>query len=153
MPRIALAVLALLAAGCGGPSREEFVADADQVCGEIERRLDRFGENVNSPAQFRAQVGEAKRTLETGARRLRELDTPEGEAGETAERFVAALSREVTDANRALDDLARAIAANDAAGITAAGTRISRLDEGESNRLARQLRMRECGSGAPTGRG
>jgi hypothetical protein len=150
--RIAAAVplVALAVAGCGGddkPSREEFARNADQVCRDLERQSEELSRN--EPESVRQVVDFAKRarsTAEDAVRRVRELEVPEGEDGEKAREWQAAVTAEAeNELIPALDELQKAAEANDEQALLAAVQKIQDVEATRSERLARELGMQECG--------
>jgi hypothetical protein len=77
-----LALLVLLLAGCGGsggPSHEEFAADANRICREGEARVSDIADEVEGrpPAEVADAIEQASDEFEPVLQRLRGLDAPE----------------------------------------------------------------------------
>jgi hypothetical protein len=141
-----LLTLALLA-GCGGddgPTREEFAAEANRVCQEVNRAGERLG-TPDNPGEIVSFVDEANRTVDRGVQRLRDLETPEGEDGERAEQFVAAVEREANEQLKpALRDLRAAAERRDVDALQTAAERVQNVSTEESDRLAREIGADAC---------
>jgi hypothetical protein len=144
----AVVAVAVGAAGCGddGPSREEYARQADRVCAEIDREVRRVGQvrprNIQEVVQI---VNRLQSTVGRGIDRLRRLERPAGEDGETAQRFVGALDQEFRgQLVPAFDSLRASARRRDARGVQRALTRLRRLSSEESERYARQLGARAC---------
>ncbi|MDQ4125930.1 MAG: hypothetical protein M3134_10060 [Actinomycetota bacterium] len=148
--RIAAAVpLAALAfAGCGGddaPSRQEFAEAADKVCSDLEKQTQNLGrpENVQEIQTFAQDL---RKTAEDAVKKVEDLEVPEGGDGEKAEQWKNAVKDEAENQLiPVVEDLEKAAAANDEKAIVEAAQRIDQLEATESDRLAKELGMKECG--------
>jgi hypothetical protein len=140
-------VALVLLAGCGGddgPSREEFAQNANEVCRDIEQAAQRIGTPEN-PGEIAGFVDEMNRTLDRGVERLKELETPDGDAGEQAERYVDTVEREADEELKpALQDLREAAERGDQQAIITAAQRVQNVETGESRRLAREIGANDC---------
>ena len=150
--RIAAAVpLAVLAfAACGGedgPSREEFAAEAEKICADLERQGDRLSQsepdNIGEIATF---AQEARGAAEDAVNRIGELEVPGGDEGETAQQWKDAVENEANDQLiPALDSLEKAAKDNDPQALQEAAQQLQQLDESsESDRLAREIGAEGC---------
>ena len=77
-----LALLVLLLAGCGGsggPSNEEFAAEANRICREGEADVTAIADQVEgaAPEQVADAIEESSREFEPVLQRLRDLEAPE----------------------------------------------------------------------------
>ncbi|MDQ3741582.1 MAG: hypothetical protein M3320_09740 [Actinomycetota bacterium] len=148
--RIALAVpLAALAfAGCGGddaPSKEEFAEAADKVCADLEKQTQNLGrpENVEEIQTF---AQELRKTAEDAVSKVEDLEVPEGDDGEKAEQWKNAVKDEAENQLLpAVEELEKAAEANDEKAIVEAAQKIDQLEATESDRLAKELGLKECG--------
>jgi hypothetical protein len=145
---VATAVSALVVfAGCGGGdgggdqlTAEEFRQQADSICSEFEGRLDELG-TPESLDDLQGYVDEAVPILEEGTNRLDELRPPD-ELEEDWNRAME-INREQLDNVRELQDAA---AEGDQAGVAELLQEADAARE-ESNQLATELGLSECGSG------
>jgi hypothetical protein len=156
MRRATLVVLGVLAvAGCGGDdggdggggvTKEEFATSAEEVCADLEKQSDELAQNEpESVEEIVDFTQEARRTAEDAVKRVRELEVPEGEDGDTAREWQDAVATEAEEQLiPALDDLEKAAEANDEQAILAAAQRIQGIEATESDRLARELGAEGC---------
>ena len=150
MRRATLVVLGALAvAGCGGDdgiSRDEFAANAEEVCADLERQSEELSQNEpENVAQIVDFTQEARRTAEDAVERVRELEVPEGDDGETARQWQDAVEKEAEEQLiPALDELEKAAEANDEQAILSAAQKIQGIEATESDRLARELGAEGC---------
>ena len=141
-----LLLSALLLAACGGVSKEDYAKDLDEVCVDIEKTTEEIGQaQVSNPSELSAQLDDIRKAIQDGIERMKDLERPDGDDGETAEQYVTkleqTLNREVLPA---LDDLEKAVVAKDQGAIRAAATRLQGIDEEETDRLAAELGADEC---------
>lgn len=145
---ILLTLLAFVAASCNGddgPSQEEFADQANEICREAKRSLDNVAEGADGPEDIVEAIDELIAETRNTIGELDGLERPEGDAGETAERFVRATRREIQDDGiPALEELRRAVEGEDNAAIRAAAVRLQRIDSSASNRAARALGATDC---------
>lgn len=156
MGRSGTAVLALLLAtlalsACGGDdddgvSREDYAERVDRVCDDAVREL---RELDLRGAETRAEITGLFDDLIVKSRaavdRVKSLERPEGDAGETADRFVGALDREFERGLLpALEDLKNAILSGDREAAADAAERLNALENAESDRFARELGADGC---------
>jgi hypothetical protein len=154
--RSGTAVLALLLAtlalpACGGDdddgvSREDYAERVDRVCDDAVREL---RELDLRGAETRAEITGLFDDLIVKSRaavdRVKALERPEGDAGETADRFVGALDREFERGLLpALEDLKNAILSGDREAAADAAERLNALENAESDRFARELGADGC---------
>lgn len=156
MGRSGTAVLALLLAtlalpACGGDdddgvSREDYAERVDRVCDDAVREL---RELDLRGAETRAEITGLFDDLIVKSRaavdRVKALERPQGDAGETADRFVGALDREFERGLLpALEDLKNAILSGDREAAADAAERLNALENAESDRFARELGADGC---------
>ncbi len=146
MRRVALtagAVLLLAAAGCGGGgggerlSREDYVAQADAICKEVEQKADELAA-PGSIQEIPPYVDGALPIFDEGLERLEALRPPE-DLRDKVDDWLAAGDR----TRELLADLKAAAEEGDAAKVREIGARGDMLDE-ETDRLARELGLVEC---------
>lgn len=144
---VSVIAVAAVAVACGGgdeASPEEFRAQANKICAESEQAVERLGE-PSSPEQAGEVLEEADKTLQRARERLEDLETPEGETGEQAERYVELFGQQTEQASGALEDLREGIESEDAEQLQQAGKQLQELEQNEEiDRLARELKLDQC---------
>ena len=146
----ALALLACLGlAACGGVSKEDYADDLNEVCTDIEQKTEEIGQaDVSNPSELSAQLDDIRAAIEDGIARMRDIERPDGEDGETAEEYITKLEQTLNEeVLPALDDLEQAVVAKDQAKVRAAATRLQGINEEETDRLAAELGADECSEG------
>ena len=154
---VALAVAATLlgVAACGDDddetsdvSKQQYVERVNRVCSDVERQVTELDTPaLDRPDQITAVIDDVIVRSRAALDRLRDIERPGGEAGETAESFVNALEDEVEDqAIPALEQLKQAIEDDDRRAQAEAGAALQRLQSSESDRLARELGASACAS-------
>ena len=137
--------LALVA--CGGddaPSREEFAREADRICADFEKASDSLG-SPESVAEIAPFAQKASGEIDKVIKRLDELETPSGEDGEKADRFIAAVKADAAGKIKpALAEMKTAAKKKDEKGVVAAAEKIQKIDTSKSDDLARQAGARGC---------
>jgi hypothetical protein len=152
MARPPLAVALLCAglvalSGCGGgTSKEDFAKDADEICKDVEEKIQKIGQGgTQNPEQASKQLEEVKKESRDGVERLRDLEKPDGDDGEKAEKFVDTLDSELNDqAIPALEELAAAVRKRDRKAATEAVKKLQALQNTQSDRFARDIGAKEC---------
>lgn len=141
-----LASLGLVACGGGdAPSREEFVTEAERICRDAEKEIAKIGESASSPEAVGDAIDKVIAKSREAADELVDLERPEGDAGETAERFTEGFRQELNDKLvPALEKLQRALRDKDAQAAQEAATELQALESSESDRFARELGARAC---------
>jgi hypothetical protein len=116
------------------------------VCDDAERQLRKLDiGSAETSAEVGALIDDVIAKSRAAIDRLKALERPSGDAGETADRFVATLEGEFAgDALPALDDLKAAIRSGDRGAAADAADRLSELENTESDRFARQLGAEAC---------
>jgi hypothetical protein len=152
---VALLLAALVLPACGGGDdgdggdrvpREHYAQQVSEVCADVERELSELG---NADPETSAEVTDLFDDVIAKSRaalsRLKALERPSGDAGETADRFVETLEREFeAQALPALEDLGDAIRSGNREAAANAAERLARLENTESGRLARELGADAC---------
>jgi len=147
---LALVLAALIPAACGGDddgvSRDVYAKRVNKVCDDAERQLRKLDiGSAETSAEVGALIDDVIAKSRAAVDRLKALERPSGDAGDTADRFVATLEREFAgDALPALDDLKAAIRSGDRGAAADAAERLSELENTESDRFARQLGAEAC---------
>ena len=150
MRKSVLAVVGALAlAGCGGddkPSKDEFAADAEKVCADLEKQSDRLSQSEPENAQEIVKFAQdARKTAEDAVERIGELEVPEGEAGEKAQAWKDAVETEANDQLiPALEDLEKAAQDDDDQALVAAAQKLQGRETNESDKLARDIGADGC---------
>jgi hypothetical protein len=140
-------VLALSA--CGGddaPSKAEFAEKAEKICKNAEKQLENIGENATSPDEIADAVDKVIDQSQSSLDELRDLDRPEGDAGEAADTFVAALERDIEDKGiPALEELRDAVRDNDQTAAQKAAQKLQAIETSNTNELAKKIGAAGCG--------
>ena len=158
MTRLAPILLSLLAfaiASCGGdddddgaPSQADFAQRANEICRQAEASLEKVGENAETPQDIVEAVDRVIEESRDAVDQLADLDSPEGQAGQTAEEFVEATRKEIEDEGiPALEDLRQAIESGDQEAVAEAAARLQNVDSSDSNRAAQEIGADECAEG------
>lgn len=146
---VVLTLLAFVAASCNGddaPSREDFADRANQICREADESLEDVAEGADSPEDIVEAIDELIEESRNVVAELDDLERPEGDAGETAERFVDTLRREIEEVGiPALEELREAVEREDRGAIQEAAQRLRQIDSSASNRAARATGATACG--------
>ena len=153
LPIRALGLIVLLAclglAACGGVSKEDYAEDLNEVCADIEQKTEEIGQaEVSNPSELSAQLDEIRTAIEDGIARMKDIERPDGEDGETAEEYVTKLEQTLNqEVLPALDELEKAVVAKDQEKVRAAATRLQEIDEEETDKLAAELGADACSEG------
>ena len=136
-------------AGCGGsdkPSKDEFAADAEKICADLEKQSAALSKNdPDSVGEIIAFTKKARTTAQDAVKRIQALETPEGSDGEKAEKWKDAVETEANDKLiPALDRLEKAAQANDEQAIVTAAQQIQGIEATESDNLAREIGAEGC---------
>ena len=151
----ALACLAVLSAavvaGCGGPSKEEYAQQANGICSEIQKDLQQVsqGGQTNDPKEINERTDQAVEAFSKGVNRLKGLEKPGGDEGEQAEEFEQAFEDFLkNDYEPGVEKLQQAVSSRDRQQIRTAAEQLRSINTQEVNKLAGQLGVTECASGA-----
>jgi len=149
-PRALLALItvpALVLTACGGsaPTREEFAAQANRICAEAQQEVQQQArENADQePEQALDQATDQLRGIIDD---LRDLDRPEGEAGQLAERYVNGLEQQLDRGLPVLERFQQALESRDQQAIQRAAREAQALQGqgAELRRLANRLGLNQC---------
>jgi len=153
--RLALVCTAVLcaafAAGCGGPSKEEYAKEANGICSKIQKDLQSVsrGGQTNDPAEINSRTDQAVKAFSTGVEKIKGLDPPSGDAGKQAEQFSAAFERFLNDDYRpGVEKLQAAVSSGDRKAVRTAALGLRNINTQDVNRLAGQVGVSECASGS-----
>jgi hypothetical protein len=150
---ILLSLLAFTVASCDGddppsddaPSQGEFAEQANEICRTAQRSLENVGEGARSPEEIVSAVDRVIEESRNAVDELAALERPEGEAGETAQRFVDATRREIENEGvPALEELREALERRDQQAAQMAAQRLQDIDTAASTRAARKLGANAC---------
>ena len=141
--------LALASCGDDGVSKEDYAQDLDEICSDIEDQTERIRQaEPDNPAELTGQLDDLRDAITDGIERMKDLERPDGEDGDTAEEYVNELETTLNgEVVPALDDLEAAVEAKDQVKIQAAATRLQSIDEKQTEQLAEELGADECAEG------
>ena len=144
-------MLSLGLAACGGgddssaPTKEEFAKDADKICQDTEKEIEKIGQGASSPDELANALDKVIAAAKDAANKLSDLDRPDGDAGETATKFAEGCESELYDQlSPALEKLKKAIDDKDAQAAQAAAADLQKLESTESDKYARELGATAC---------
>ena len=96
---LARVVMTLGIGACGddddAPSRQNFANDADRICRDTEKELEKIFESADTPEEAADTIDEVIDKCREAADELADLERPEGDAGDTAERFAKGFEQEL----------------------------------------------------------
>lgn len=143
----ALLIPAMLAlAACGGPSREEYAEDLEEICADVENRVEDIGAaQATSPQELSNQIDRMRDAAKEGVEQMKDLERPSGEDGEKAEEYVNRVEQSVNEELLpALDELEQAVQEEDEVQLRAAARRLDSIDDEEQKELARDIGADRC---------
>ena len=148
---LATLALAALLAACGsedGLSKQEFAKEANSICRDLEKKVKAIGEGANSREEVGAALDKVIDETEKSVEKLKDLDPPDGDAGETASNYVDAFESDVEEkAVPAFERLRDAVKSNDQAAGAAALDEITKLEsQNKSDKFAKELGAKACAS-------
>lgn len=142
-----LTVPAVVLAACGGspPSREEFAAQANRICAEAQQEVQQQARE-NADQEPEQALDAATDQLRGIIDDLRDLDRPEGRAGDLAERYVEGLEQQLDRGLPVLERFQEALKSRDQQAIRRAAREAQALQSqgAELRRLADQLGLDQC---------
>lgn len=140
-----LIVTGLVAAACGGgPTREEYAEQADEICADAEERFQEL-ETPQDVEDLEAFVDEATQEMDRLIERLRELEPPEEvqeEVGTMLDNLEAAVEE--------FPGLLEAARSQDLEQIQEINMQIEERVNA-ANEAAQEIGLERCGSTGPTG--
>jgi hypothetical protein len=148
-----LMVAGLVASGCGGsdapssdaPSKAEFGKNADEVCANAEKSLSKIGQGATSREEIAQAVDKVIDETQNSLDDLKDLDRPDGSAGEAADKFIAALESDIKDKGiPALKKLRDAARSNDQKAAQEAVAELQAIDSGNTDKLAVAAGAKGC---------
>jgi hypothetical protein len=148
---VAAVLAAAAVAGCGGDdsgelSKDEFIAQADQICADFNESADADQQEFESlldQGDFEAAADSFDQTAADSEEALAELEAlpPPAEDQETIDEWLAILGKQPALAQEFSD----ALRARDVQAINALGPEVQRLDA-DSDAIADEYGMVDCGS-------
>jgi hypothetical protein len=145
---ILLSLLALTVASCDGddaPSQRDFAEQANEICRNAKQALKSVGEGARSPEEIVKAIDRVIEESRDTVDDLADLERPEGEAGERAERFVDATRREIEDVGiPAFEELREALERRDQEAAQETAERLREIDSAASNEAARKVGAKAC---------
>ncbi len=136
---IGLVVVALAPACDGGPTKQEYIARADAICREVNRRTAGLNRPRNKQ-EFVEYASRAKLETEKALSRLRELEPPQEDA-ELIERWLDLSERAV----ERLPEVVEAIESGDNQRVAEASAEIRAISQ-KVQQIARAYGFEECSS-------
>jgi hypothetical protein len=148
---MAVPLAALAFAGCGGddgPTKAEFIKNADKVCQDLDKKTDSFQQTEPDNAKEIADLArDLKSTAQDAVKRIRAIETPEGADGDKAKEWQSAVTAEAENQLiPAVEDLEKAAEANDPKAIVEAAQKMQQIEATRSDKLAKELGLKECGN-------
>ena len=155
MTRLVPIIVALLGFGiaaCGGdddsgsaPTKAEFAQDADKICQDTEKEIEKIGQSASSPDALADAIDKVIAASKNAANKLTDLERPDGDAGDTATKFAEGFDQELNDQLiPALEKLKKAIQDKDAQAAQAAAADLQKLESTQSDKYARELGATAC---------
>lgn len=145
-----LVLFSLGIAACGdddgsAPSKEEFAKDANKICQDTEKEINKIGQGASSPDELGSAIDKVIAAAKDAANKLTDLERPDGDAGDTATKFAEGFEQELNDQLiPALEKLKKAIQDKDAQAAQAAAADLQKLESTESDKFARELGATAC---------
>jgi len=151
MTRVAPLAVVLVGLGlvaCGGddaPSTQQFANNAERICRETEKEIEKIGQSAGSPGEVADVIDKVIEKSRKAADDLVDLERPAGEDGDIAEKFVEGFESELDDkVVPALEDLRGALEKKDPRAVQEAAQRLQQLEASKSDRFARDLGATAC---------
>ena len=145
---ILLSLLALTVASCDGddtPSQRDFAEQANEICRNAKQSLKDVAEGARSPDEIVTAIDRVIEESRDTVDDLADLERPDGEAGDRAERFVDATRREIEgEGIAALEELREAVESRDQEAAQQVAERLREIDTGASNEAARKVGANAC---------
>ena len=145
---ILLSLLALTVASCDGddaPSQRDFAEQANEICRSAKQSLKDVAEGARSPDEIVTAIDRVIEESRDTVDDLADLERPDGEAGDRAERFVDATRREIEGKGiAALEELREAVESRDQEAAERVAERLREIDTGASNEAARRVGANAC---------
>jgi hypothetical protein len=141
-----MVVAGLFASGCGGgdaPSKAEFGASADKVCKQAEQALRGIG-SPESAAEAAKAVDKVIDATQGSLDDLKDLDRPDGAAGDAADKFIDSQESEIEKGIPALEQLRDALKNRDQQAMAKAQAKLQAIDTSDTNALARAAGAKGC---------
>ena len=139
-------VAGLFASGCGGgdaPSKAEFGASADKVCQDAEHALTGI-QKPESAADAAQAVDKVIDATQGSLDDLKDLDRPDGAAGDAADKFIASQESEIQKGIPALEKLRDALKSKDQQAMVKAEAELRAIDTTDAKALARAAGAKGC---------
>jgi soluble cytochrome b562 len=131
--------------GGSAPTKAEFAKDADKVCKDTEKEIEKIGQGASSPDALADAIDKVIAASKNAANKLTDLERPDGDAGDTATKFAEGFEQELNDKLiPALEKLKKAIQDKDAQAAQAAAADLQKLESTQSDKYARELGATAC---------
>jgi len=128
------------------PAGGQFAAQANAICLDAKEQIVAIQRRTpDEPEDLRAGLEQLGGVLEGASDRLAELERPDGDAGELAERYVEDLASRTEQSPELIDTIVDAVEADDVEAVERATGRLNALAaRGETADIARRLGATEC---------
>lgn len=128
------------------PAGGQFAAQANAICLEAKQQIVAIQRRTpDEPEDLRGGLERLGAVLQDASDRLGELERPDGDAGELAERWIEDFARRTERTPQLIDTTVRAVEADDPKAVEQATQRLSALaTRGETAEMARRLGATEC---------
>ena len=134
--------------GGSAPSKQEFAKDADKICQQAEKEIEKVGQGASTPNEVADAIDKVIDKSREAADDLADLDRPDGAAGDTAGKFAEGFRNELNDKLvPALQKLKKALQDKDAQAAQEAAADLQKLESTQSDKFARELGANACAGG------
>ena len=128
------------------PAGGQFAAQANAICLAAKEEMVAIQRRTpDEPEELRGGLEQLGAVLQDASDRLADLERPEGDAGEVAERWIEDLADRTERTPELVDTIVAAVDADDTQAVEQATRRLNALPaRGETAELARRLGATEC---------
>ena len=128
------------------PAGGQFAAQANAICLDAKQKIVAVQRGTpDEPENLRGGLEQLGAVLRDASDRLAELERPDGDAGEVADRWIEDFARRTEETPELIDTIVAAVAADDTRAVLQATRRLNAFSaKGETAELARRLGATEC---------
>ena len=131
--------------GGSAPTKEEFAQDADKICKDAQKEIQKIGQGASNPDEVADAIDKVIDKSQEAADDLANLDRPEGADGETAGKFAEGFKNELNDKLvPAFEKLKKALQDKDAQAAQQAAADLQKLESTNSDKYAREIGATAC---------